>query len=268
MLVIPDSGTGFPVSSLLVKLRLRFLPYWNWDSGIRSLEGLRILWAHFLIFGSGFWIPQAKISQIPEFGLSYMGHRLYFHSVAFFIRLFRYQLYYHRYIFIYFSIIICKICHKRRDHLYSKHTSLGVLVYTVLPSCVFHMHCKKYCFSRQLALIQLQLLREMFLWQTHGVRVLIAKTRAICALGLSRSVFVVAPGGSGHSSFPPFSFSFISFVGQKKYRHSIHRNVFLGLKNEPTFLNSSSIRNMADEIFTDFDPRSVCNEDFIAIERG
>ena len=47
----------------------------------------RILWAHFLIFGSGLWILQATISQIPEFGLSYMGHSLYFHSVAFFIRL-------------------------------------------------------------------------------------------------------------------------------------------------------------------------------------
>ena len=42
--MIPDSGTGFPVS-LLVKLRLRILPHWNWDSGIRSLEGLRILLA-------------------------------------------------------------------------------------------------------------------------------------------------------------------------------------------------------------------------------
>ena len=40
--MIPDSGTDFPVS-LLVKLRLRFFPHWNWDSGIRSLEGLRIL---------------------------------------------------------------------------------------------------------------------------------------------------------------------------------------------------------------------------------
>lgn len=139
----------------------------------------------------------------------------------------------------------------------------------VLPSCVFH--CKKYCFSRQLALIQLKLLQEIFFCETHGVRVLIAKTRGHMCVGFVtvgvRRCFERFREVPGNPVFT-LSVSVSVYLLARKLKPTFNISQCISRPQKLTFLNSSAIRNTVDEIFTDFNPRSVCSENFITIERG